>query len=159
MIIVKRYNAHDRRPVTDDPQNNTGCQDTASGSSKDFRSKTCRIWFAFIPLIFALIGCATAPIGVTRAGVEDAYLDINGSVLNGRGISSDTKIVLHRYDLLEQFMKDPAAAIGALFKRMENDDRLDLRFALAEMCFSYGERLEKQAREKFYTVLKSEIAP
>jgi hypothetical protein len=149
MIIVKRYNPRDRRLVTDDLQNNTGCQNPASGSSKDFRSRACRIWFALLipALIFALIGCATAPIGVTKAGVEDAYLDINGSVLNGRGISSDTKIVLHRYDLLEQFMKDPAAAIGALFKRMENDDRLDLRFALAEMCFSYGERLEKQARQ------------
>ena len=96
-------------------------------------------------LIFFLSGCAT-PIGVRKVGTEKAYQEINASALMGNEISSDTKIVLHRFDLLEQFDDDPAAVISLIHKKATRDMRRDLRFALAELCYYYGKKLPKSGR-------------
>ena len=107
--------------------------------------KTCP-WLITITLalVFCLVGCAT-PIGVKKVGMRKAYQEINANVLNGEGLSEETKIVLHRFDLLERFKKDSAASISFIHKMATKDTRRDLRFALAELCYSYGEKLQETA--------------
>ncbi len=100
--------------------------------------------FFLLALVFALVGCAN-PIGVRKVGMRKAYQEINANVLSGKEISDDTKIVLYRFDLLDRFKKDPAATIAMLHEKASQDTRRDLRFALAELSFSHGEKLQKKA--------------
>ena len=75
--------------------------------------------------------------------MREAYRNINANALNADVISSDTKIVLKRYDLLDRFEKDTAAVISLLHEKARKDTRRDILFALAELSFFHGERLEK----------------
>ncbi len=116
---------------------------TAAYSLEKQRGETCTwLMLLTLALVFCLVGCAT-PIGVKKVGTRKAYQEINANVLNGGGLSEETKIVLHRFDLLKQFKKDSAASIAFIHKKATQDIRRDLRFALAEMCYSYGEKLQE----------------
>jgi triacylglycerol esterase/lipase EstA (alpha/beta hydrolase family) len=100
----------------------------------------------FLPgmiLLLALAGCAT-PVGVNKANLEDSYREITANTLAGDTLSSDTRVVLHRFDLMGRYEEDPAAAIATLHEKLFKDPRRDLRFALAELSFNHGEQLEKQ---------------
>jgi pimeloyl-ACP methyl ester carboxylesterase len=112
-----------------------------------FRSRTVRPGRLPITLIIILIvslcGCA-APIGVQRVGLEAAYREINANALTGTKLSPETTIVLQRFDLVERFEKDPAAAIALLHEKATRDPRRDLRFALAELSFYHGKHLEQR---------------
>jgi pimeloyl-ACP methyl ester carboxylesterase len=102
-----------------------------------------RTWSTRILLLllaFALSSCAT-PIGVRNVDMITAYQDINASALYGVELSDDTKIILHRFDLLELFQDDPTAVILRLHQIAVTDQRRDLRFALAELSFYYADRL------------------
>jgi pimeloyl-ACP methyl ester carboxylesterase len=94
-----------------------------------------------VPALF-LAGCAT-PVGVRKVGIEQAYLSINASALTGTTLSPETKVVLHRFNLLDRYGQDPATAITLLNDKALQDPRRDLRYALAEMCFLYGKLLEQ----------------
>jgi len=97
--------------------------------------------FILLPILF-LAGCST-PIGVNRVGITDAYRDINATALTGYTLSPQTKIVLHRFNLLERFDQDPATVITLLHEKAMHDTRRDLPFALAEMSFFHGKQLEQ----------------
>jgi triacylglycerol esterase/lipase EstA (alpha/beta hydrolase family) len=122
-------------------------QEPAAHSLEEQGGKTCP-WLITITLalVFCLVGCAT-PIGVKKVGMRKAYQEINANVLNGEGLSDETKIVLHRFDLLKRFKKDSAASIAFIHKKANQDTRRDLRFALAELCYSHGEKLQETARQ------------
>ena len=86
-------------------------------------------------------GCAT-PVGTSRVGLREAYQEITVGALNARTTSYETSVVLHRYGLTERFQRDPAGVLALLHQRaLREDDRRDLRFALAELSFLYGEHL------------------
>ena len=68
--------------------------------------------------------------------------------------SNATKIVLRRYNLVGEYKKDPAAAIAYLHDKALHDDRRDTLYALAELSYLYGDRLEKSV-----TVAKQALAP
>jgi len=93
-------------------------------------------------LTLLLIACAT-PIGVTKVEMRESYKTINANALSADLVSSDTKIVLKRYNLLERLDKDTAAVIFILHEKALKDKRRDLLFALAELSFFHGERLKK----------------
>ena len=93
-------------------------------------------------LIFCLFACAT-PIGVNKMEMREAFQSINANALTADAISSDTKIVLKRYDLLDRFDKDPAVVIRLLHEKAHKDTRRDILFALSETSFLHGERLKK----------------
>ncbi|MBE0616965.1 MAG: hypothetical protein IH608_03415, partial [Proteobacteria bacterium] len=91
--------------------------------------------------VLSAAGCAT-PVGVARVGLREAYREINITALGQRELSDDTKDVLHRYDLSARFAKDPAGVLALLReKSLGEDDRRDLRFALAELSFLYADYL------------------
>jgi pimeloyl-ACP methyl ester carboxylesterase len=89
-----------------------------------------------------LSGCATH-VGVKPAGLRGAYEEINASALTASKPGTNTRIVLHRYDLIKTYEKDPEAALNTLHQKVDGeDDRRDLRFALSELNFLYAEKLE-----------------
>jgi pimeloyl-ACP methyl ester carboxylesterase len=103
------------------------------------------VWYCFLVMITAawLSGCATH-VGVQPAGLRGAYEEINASALTEPKPGTNTRIVLHRYDLIKTFENDPEAAIATLYQKAGGeDDRRDLRFALSELNFLYAEKLEK----------------
>jgi pimeloyl-ACP methyl ester carboxylesterase len=107
-------------------------------------------------LTFVLSGCAV-PIGVTKVSPQDSYNIRNDNAL-GAGKTSDTiKAVLQRYNLLELLDKDPLKTLQALHEISKTDDRRDILFALAELSYLHGGKLQagsthegrNEARELF----------
>lgn len=124
----------------------TAPRPTCPGAIDRMNSPPSRVWrYGFVPimLVFLLFGCAPH-VGVEPAGLRGAYRQINSSALLEAALGYNTKVVLHRYDLLEQAKKDPKATLFALHEKAAGeDDRRDLRFALAELNFLYADILEK----------------
>jgi pimeloyl-ACP methyl ester carboxylesterase len=97
-----------------------------------------------ICLLF-LAGCAT-PVGVSHVSPREAYNDSYANPL-GAGIASDqARYVLNRYDLLQKFESDPAAAIADLHEKALHDDRRDILYALAEVSYLYAVQLSNSNR-------------
>src|SRR5512137_307150 len=92
-------------------------------------------------LTLSLFACAT-PIGVNKMEMREAYMNIHANALSADLVSSDTKIVMKRYDLLDRFEKDATAVISLLHEKACKDTRRDILFALAELSFLNGERLK-----------------
>ena len=87
-----------------------------------------------------LSGCAT-PLGVNAVSPRKAYQDAYANPLNAGVLSDQAKFVLNRYDLLQKFDKEPAAAIAALHQKALHDDRGDILYTLAEGSYLYGSQL------------------
>ncbi|WP_156906752.1 esterase/lipase family protein [Desulforegula conservatrix] len=96
-----------------------------------------------ISLAFLVImsGCAT-PIGVRPQSPSDSYMSNMSSPLSAGPPSNTTTIVLHRFDLVDLFEKDPASAIKTLHDKAIKDQRRDIVFALAELSYFYGDQLD-----------------
>jgi pimeloyl-ACP methyl ester carboxylesterase len=90
--------------------------------------------------LLGLSGCAT-PVGVNKLSPRDAYRDAYANPLNAGVLSDQAKFVLNRYNLLRKFAKEPAAAIADLHQKALNDDRGDILYALAEVCYLHGGEL------------------
>ena len=93
-------------------------------------------------LTLSLFACAT-PIGVKKVDLRESYSNINANALTADLISSDTKIILKRYNLLDRFNEDTTAVISLLHEKASKDTRRDILFALAELSFLHGERLKR----------------
>jgi pimeloyl-ACP methyl ester carboxylesterase len=90
-------------------------------------------------LLVLLAGCVH-PIGADKVGPRQSYSQVNRSALNSTHCSSETQLVLHRYDLEDQFRKDPKGALTALHNRAAWDERRDILFALAELNYLQADR-------------------
>ena len=97
-----------------------------------------------IVLILALLlaGCST-PVGVRQLTPHEAYTNSLAGPLSQGVASSSTTVILNRFNLAEQFQKDPAAVIRRLHEKALLDHRRDILFALSELCYIDGERLEQ----------------
>jgi pimeloyl-ACP methyl ester carboxylesterase len=93
-------------------------------------------------LLFLLAGCAANPVGVTRFPYGDSYRQSAATPLNGGVASNATRVVLQRYDLTRAASDDPVATIRTLHETALVDERRDILFALAELSFLHGERLQ-----------------
>jgi len=91
-----------------------------------------------------LAGCTT-PIGATKASMPVAYRQANASAMEGEA-SSESRLVLHRFDLDKQFASHPAEALKFLHEKACKDDRRDLVFALAELSYLHAYRLERSVK-------------
>ena len=101
---------------------------------------------AFAPLLLLslLAGCAT-PVGVTRISPETSYRTSAANPLSQGELSNSARVVLHRYNLKEVFADDPSKAIRFLQETAILDDRRDLVFALAELSYVWGDRLQRSS--------------
>lgn len=89
-----------------------------------------------------LSGCATVPIGVNRITPVQSYRQSIVNPLGQGEPSRATRVVIQRYNLSEISDKDPVATIKFLHATAKADERRDILFALAELSFLNGERLE-----------------
>ena len=99
-------------------------------------------WILFLALALFVSGCAT-PVGVRRVTPRAAYEKEQANPLNDMVLSDESKAVLNRFNLLQGFNRNPAAAIAALHEKGILDDRRDIRYALAEACYLYGDELQR----------------
>ncbi len=99
-------------------------------------------WILFLALALFVSGCAT-PVGVRRVTPREAYENEQANPLNDVVLSDESKAVLNRFNLLQKFKRNPAAAIAALHEKGLFDDRRDIRYALAEACYLYGDELQR----------------
>ncbi|CAG0971288.1 hypothetical protein PLCT2_01366 [Planctomycetaceae bacterium] len=97
--------------------------------------------------LLLLAGCAT-PIGVKAVSPREAYQDSYANPLNAGVLSDPAKYVLNRYDLLEKFDSEPAAAIAVLHEKALHDDRGDILYTLAEGSYLYGSQLGASYEEE-----------
>lgn len=98
--------------------------------------------FWLLLVVSLLAGCAT-PIGVRQVSPRQAYREAMINPLTEGRASNATDIVLHRFNLKREFQRDPAGVIATLQGQALHDERRDLLYALAELCYLYGEKLEK----------------
>ena len=90
----------------------------------------------------ACFGMRHAGRGATR-DIARRDQDAQANPLGTGALSDETKVVLGRFDLQAAFEKEPANAIARLHEQALNDDRRDIRYALAEICFLYGDKLSR----------------
>ena len=93
-------------------------------------------------LVMLVSACAT-PVGVRGITPRAAYKDAQANPLGKAVLSDETKVVLDRFDLQRTFKSDPAAAIARLHEKALADDRRDIRYALAEICYLHGDQLRR----------------
>ena len=108
-------------------------------------SKTILRFGRLLSAVVLLVGCAT-PIGIHQVSPRDSYRELMANPLTEGVASNATNIVLRRFDLVREYEKDPAAVITYLHDKALHDDRRDTLYALAELSYLYGERLEKSIK-------------
>ncbi len=118
--------------------NASACSSSASRSLVALQLCVC----AALTLLVA--GCTT-PVGATKASIRVAYRQAQANALEGQA-SSQSRLVLHRYGLDKQFASDPAAALKCLHGKACEDNRRELVFALAELNYLHGYRLERSVK-------------
>lgn len=96
--------------------------------------------FLLLALTLFFSGCAT-PAGVRKVNPRAAYEEAVANSLSNGVLSDGTKVVLKRFDLYGKFKSSPAAAIADLHEKALSDDRRDIRYALAEISYLYGDDL------------------
>ncbi len=108
-------------------------------------SKTILRFGWFLSAVILLAGCAT-PIGIKEVSPHDSYRELMANPLTEGVASNATKIVLRRFNLVGEYENDPGAVIAYLHDKALHDDRRDTLYALAELSYLYGERLEKSIK-------------
>jgi pimeloyl-ACP methyl ester carboxylesterase len=103
-------------------------------------------WILFLAAALFVSGCAT-PVGVRRVTPRAGYQNATANPISEAVLSENTKVVLNRFYLYRKFQKNPAAAIAALHEKGLFDDRRDIRYALAEVCYLYGDQLQRSFLE------------
>ncbi len=98
----------------------------------------------FAAATLLLTGCTT-PIGATKTSMRVAYRQANASAMQGEA-SSESRLVLRRYDLDKQFASHPADALKFLHEKACQDDRRDVVFALAELSYLHAYRLNHSVK-------------
>jgi triacylglycerol esterase/lipase EstA (alpha/beta hydrolase family) len=93
-----------------------------------------------IAAALAAAACQT-PVHVQRIGVRNAYRALTENAIGSDDPSGATRNVLRRYDLLEAFGKDPAAALAELHRIAMAEPLPDAElFALAELSLLHARR-------------------
>jgi pimeloyl-ACP methyl ester carboxylesterase len=108
-------------------------------------SKTILRFGWFLSALILLAGCAT-PIGIKQVSPRDSYRQLMTNPLTEGVASNATTIVLRRFNLVEKYENDPAAVITFLHDKALYDDRRDTLYALADLSYLNGERLEKSIK-------------
>lgn len=92
-----------------------------------------------------LSGCV-APIGADRVATRLAYAQVEATALRTGQPSSDTVSILHRYELDEVAVRRPDEAVQRLHEKAVATGDRGLLFALAELSFVAGERIDKSVQ-------------
>lgn len=91
--------------------------------------------------VLVLAGCSY-PVSARKTSFTQAFRSANASALSGDSYSSATRLVLYRFDLEQKFEETPEAVLRLLHEKACADQRRDLLFALAELNYVYGKKLQ-----------------
>ncbi len=97
--------------------------------------------FLYLFLCLCLAGCSI-PIGVSRVSTAESYRQSTVNPLSEGVPSNATRVVLQRFDLTRAYTDDPVTTLRFLHETAKVDERRDLLFALAELNYLHGERLQ-----------------
>ena len=102
------------------------------------------ICLAIIALIVLcmLSGCAN-PVGVDRVSPQQSYQLSTANPMGSEELRYSTIAVLQRYDLHDTYSSDLPKTILFLHDQIRTDERRDLLFALAELSYLHGTKLQK----------------
>ena len=73
----------------------------------------------FAAFLISICGCSTV-IGTRDVGFRVAYKQINTNALLNDTFSTASKTVLHRYNIQEQFEKDPRGTLNSYLSKIAN---------------------------------------
>lgn len=107
-----------------------------------FHEVFCRVCWLFVGVVF-LAGCST-PIGIRHVSPSEAYRAGLANPLTAGVTSNEANVVLQRFDLQDEFAKNPARVISFLHDKALHDDRRDILYALAELSYLYAGKLQKK---------------
>jgi pimeloyl-ACP methyl ester carboxylesterase len=108
------------------------------------KPSACTLRHTLLPLlllILVLSGCA-GPVGVRRVSPENSYMLSTVNPMGQGEMSNNAMTVLHRYNLVKTFADDPEKTIQHLHDLTRTDDRRDLLFALSELSYLHGGKLQ-----------------
>jgi len=111
----------------------------------NMKPSDCLAWHSLLPLLLVFLmlsGCA-GPVGVSRISPEDSYMLSTVNPMGHGEMSNNVTTVLHRYNLVKTFADDPEKTIQQLHDLTGTDDRRDLLFALSELSYLRGEKLQR----------------
>ena len=91
-----------------------------------------------------MVGCVP-PVGILPTTPDQVYSEINTNVLNGGALSQTSTAVLDRYGLRDRFDKVPMEGLETLYHQACKVSSPDLLFALAELSFFTGKKLDHKA--------------
>ncbi len=91
-----------------------------------------------------MVGCVP-PVGILPTTPDQVYSEINTNVLNGGTLSQTSTAVLDRYGLRDRFDKVPMEGLETLYHQACKVSSPDLLFALAELSFFTGKKLDHKA--------------
>ncbi|PWU21331.1 MAG: hypothetical protein C5B50_02015 [Verrucomicrobia bacterium] len=92
-------------------------------------------------LVLLLAGGCTNAVSARKVPFREAFEEANTSVLTSRKCSSDTRLVLQRFNLQDRYVRAPAEALRELHRLACSDERPELLLALAELNYLHGENL------------------
>lgn len=103
--------------------------------------------FLIVILSSFIAGCST-PIGVKKLSQKESFrASITGPLSDGV-MSNPTTVILNRFDLGDEYQRDPDTVIKKLHAIALHDQRRDIMFALAEISFLNAEKLERNLDEE-----------
>ena len=111
----------------------------------NMKPSACTLRHSLLPLLLiflVLSGCA-GPVGVRRVSPEDSYMLSTVNPMGHGAMSNNVTTVLHRYNLVKTFAAEPEKTIQQLHDLTRTDDRRDLLFALSELSYLHGEKLQE----------------
>ena len=95
------------------------------------------------PLLLG-VGCMS-PVGILPTSADQVYSTTNANVLNRGVLSQTSKAALDRYGLRDRFDKVPMETLEILYHQACKVSSKDLIFALSELSFFTGKRLDHPA--------------
>jgi pimeloyl-ACP methyl ester carboxylesterase len=103
---------------------------------------------ALILALFAGTGCKSVitPIGVDQATPRTVYRQTHNNPVGYGGTSRETQAILHRFEQTEEFGETPDAALAFLRQKAVATRERGLLFALAELSYLEGERLNRSVK-------------
>lgn len=108
-------------------------------------------WWCLAILLAGLLcaaGCLTStPIQVRTVRTGTVLQKMRATALTTRQLSPGTAQFLRRYDLDKKFALNPGEVIHALDRQIQKSPDPDAVFAVSELCYLTGRKVEKMARK------------
>ncbi len=96
--------------------------------------------WGLVAVLMVGAGCSY-PISARKTTFTKAYRSANQSALSGSSYSSETRLVLYRFDLEQKFTENPEEVLRLLHQKASADQRRDVLFALSELCYAHAKKL------------------